>query len=205
MSRTSPRRLAIPPVQGSPAGVPAEAAGFTLAEMLAVMVIVGIFATMMAPLFTPDRWRADSAVQELAMGLNAAQRLAVLSQHDLIVTFGTADNVMRLHSDNDNDGVRDAGEDVRVQQLPENMGFGGGGAPALPSGGNPVNFASGGPDTTLTFHRNGSASRSGILYVRPLRGSMATDPGAVRALSVERATGEVRCYSYRTGTWEPSC
>jgi len=205
MPRTPPRHPNVPVAQGRPAGAPVGAPGFTLAEMLAVMAIVGIIATIMAPLFTPDRWRADSAVQELAMGLNAAQRLAVLSQHDLVVTFGTADNVMRLHSDKDNDGVVDAGEDFRIQQLPENMGFGGSGAPALPRSGSPVNFASGGQDTILTFHRNGSASRSGILYLQPLRGSMASDPGAVRALSVERATGEVRCYSYRTGAWEPSC
>lgn len=206
MSRMPALDHAAPPTRASPlGGVPAGSAGFTLGEMVLVMAIVGIVASMMSPLFTPDRWRADSAVQELAMGLNAAQRLAVLRQHDLVVTFGAADHVITVHSDEDNDGVRDAGEDVRIQQLPENMRFGGEGVPALPRGGSPVNFASGGKDTTLTFHRNGSASASGVVYVRPLSGSMSGEPGAVRALSVERATGEVRCYSYRTGTWEPTC
>jgi Tfp pilus assembly protein FimT len=173
--------------------------------MLLVMVIVGVMASMMTPLLSTDRWRADSAAQELAMGLTTAQRLAVLRQHDLVVTFVVSDRVMRLHSDGDNDGIQDAGEDVRVQELPENMGFGGDGVPALPRGGGSINFASSGQDGTLTFHRNGSASASGVVYLRPSRGSMSMDPGAFRALSVERATGEVRCYSYRTGSWEPSC
>ena len=179
--------------------------GFTLAEMLFVVVIVGILASMMTPLFSPGRRRADSAVQELVMSLNAAQRLAVLRQHDIIVTFGITDRVIRLHKDLDNDGIQDAGEDVIVQELPETMGFGVDGAPSLPQGPGPVSFASGTGDPTLTFHRNGSASSSGVAYVRPLQGSMSLSPEAVRALTVERATGEVRCYSYRTGSWEPSC
>ena len=37
------------------------------------------------------------------------------------------------------------------------------------------------------------------------RAVWAASPEAVRALTVERATGEVACHSYRTGTWEFSC
>lgn len=139
------------------------------------------------------------------MTLNAAQRLAVLRQHDVVVTFGLADHFIRLHRDANNDGVEDPGEDVRIHELPETMGFGGDGAPALPQGAGPVSFAPGKASPTLTFHRNGSASASGAIYLRPMVGSMSTDPEAVRALTIERATGQVRCYSYRTGLWEPSC
>lgn len=188
-----------------PPGAAVAPSGFSLAEMLFVVVIIGILASMVTPLFAPGRWRADSAVQELAMSLNAAQRLAVLRQHDVVVTFDVAGGVIRIHRDVNNDGIRDTGEDFRVQELPETMGFGGDGAPSLAQGTGPVSFAAGGTDPTLTFHRNGSASASGVIYVRPLLGSLSLDPEAVRALTVERATGEVRCYSYRTGSWEPSC
>jgi prepilin-type N-terminal cleavage/methylation domain-containing protein len=180
-------------------------AGFSLAEVIFVVVVVGILTSMVTPLFSPGRWRTDSAVQELALTLNAAQRLAVLRQHDLVVTFELDDHRIRLHKDGDNDGIEDPGEEVSVQALPETVGFGLGTAPALPHGAGPVSFASGSGDPRLTFHRNGSASDSGVVYVRPEYGSMAANAEAVRALTVERATGEVRCYSYRTGSWVPSC
>jgi len=51
---------------------------------------------------------------------------------------------------------------------------------------------------TLIFHRNGSANATGAVYLRPVEGSLAGDSQGVRALTVERATGEVRCHSYRT-------
>jgi len=62
--------------------------------------------------------RADSAVQELTLGLNAAQRLAVLRQHDVVVRFLLSDRLVRIHQDEDNDGTEDDGEDTRVIELP---------------------------------------------------------------------------------------
>lgn len=179
--------------------------GFTLTEMLFVVIIVGVMAGMMTPLFQPGRWRADTAAQELAMTLNATQRLAVLKQHDIVVTFVTDDRVLHLLHDMDNDGVADTGEEMRVFELPETIGFGTAGVPALGSGTGPITFASGSDDPTLTFHRNGSASASGYIYLRPLVGSVSDSKEGVRALSIERATGEVRCFSYRTGDWEATC
>lgn len=179
--------------------------GFTIAEMVLVLVIVGVLTGIMTPLFSPGRWRADSAVQELSMGLNGAQRLAVLRQHDVVVTFVLSDREVVIHQDANNDGTRDQGEDIRTIQLPETVGFGSGGAPLLRHLAGPVSFGTSGSDPTLTFHRNGSASASGIVYLRPLEGSLSASPESVRALTVERATGEIRCYSYRTGSWEDAC
>jgi type II secretory pathway pseudopilin PulG len=173
--------------------------------MLFVLIIVGVMASMMTPLFQPGRWRADTAAQEVAMTLNATQRLAVLRQHDIVVTFVGADRTLHLLRDVDNDGEADTGEDMRVFELPETIGFGTAGAPALGPGTGPITFATGSDDPTLTFHRNGSASASGYIYLRPLVGSVSTSAEGVRALSIERATGEIRCFSYRTGAWEESC
>ncbi len=180
-------------------------AGFSLYELLFVLVIVGIITGMMTPLFSPGRWRADNAVQELALSLAAAQRLAVLRQHDVVVTFDVDDRAYTILEDNDNDGEQDDGENYRLVQLPETIGFDRGAAPALPEGGAAITFAPQTGDPVLTFHRNGSASTSGAIYLRPVEGSLASSTEAVRALTIERATGEVRCYSYRTGSWEESC
>ncbi len=179
--------------------------GFTLGEMLLVLVIVGVMAGIMTPLFAPGRWRADSAAQELSMGLNAAQRLAVLRQHDVILTFSLSGREVFVHQDSNNSGTKDDGEELRTIQLPETMGFGSGSAPLLRHLAGPISFADGTGDPTLTFHRNGSASASGIIYLRPIEGSMSASAEGVRALTVERATGEVRCFTYRTGAWENSC
>ena len=179
--------------------------GFTLIELVFVMVIVGIIASMMTPLFSPGRWRADSAVQELAISLNAAQRLAVLRQHDIIVRFRLSDRSVFIHQDANNNGAQDEGEDTRTLELPETVGFGSGSVPNLPEGAGPVSFPIRAGVPTLVFHRNGSANATGALYLRPVEGSMSGASQGVRAITVERATGEVRCFSYRTGSWEAAC
>lgn len=180
-------------------------AGFSLVEMLFVLVIVGVLTSMIAPAFSPGRWRADSAVQEVALSLNAAQRLAVLRQHDVVVRFLLSERALRIHRDGNNNGTEDDGEDVRLQTLPETMGFGSGSVPDLSEGAGPVSFPVRAGSPTLVFHRNGAASSSGVVYVHPVEGSLSQSTEGVRALTVERATGEVRCLSFRTGTWEGSC
>jgi prepilin-type N-terminal cleavage/methylation domain-containing protein len=179
--------------------------GFTIVELLVVLTLAGLIMAIAAPILEPGRWRADSAVQELMVGLNAAQRLAVLRQHDVIVTFLLNERLIRVHRDADNDGAVDPGEETRVIELPETVGFSRGSVPPLEGISDDVSFAVNGGGPRLVFHRNGSASQWGMAYLRPVEGSMSADVEAVRAVSVERATGQVRCYSYRTGSWETSC
>lgn len=182
-----------------------ESRGFTIVELVMVLVLAGILMSMMAPVLQPGRWRADSAVHELTLSLNAAQRLAVMRQHDIVVTFDLIARRVWVLQDQDNDGIADDGENQKLIELPETIGFGLGGAPALPQGAGPVSFRDRGAGPTVTFHRSGSASESGAAYLHPFQGSLSGNTEGVRALTVERATGEVRCFSYRTGSWEPAC
>lgn len=181
--------------------------GFTMIELVVVLVVAGVLTSIAAPMLSPGRWRADSGVQEVMAALNAAQRLAVLRQHDVIVTFLLPEGAMEVHRDEDNDGAVDAGEDVRLVELPETIGFGLDGTTSM--SGDPASstatFADAGAGPSVAFRRNGSASEAGRIYLRPLRGSMSEDAEASRALTLERSTGELRCFSYRTGAWEPSC
>ena len=58
----------------------------------------------------------------------------------------------------------------------------------------------------LKFHRNGAASEEGILYLTSTRAAASDDiPQDTRALMVERATGRIRCFSYRTLAWVEGC
>lgn len=179
--------------------------GYSLVELVIVLALASLIMSIAAPMLDPGRWRADSAVQEVMVGLNAAQRLAVLRQHDVAVTFLVDERLLRVHRDADNDGMVDAGEDTRVIELPETVGFSRGSAPPLEGVADDVSFALTDGDPRLVFHRNGSASEAGTAYVRPLEGSMSLEVEASRAVTVERATGQVRCFSYRTGSWEASC
>jgi prepilin-type N-terminal cleavage/methylation domain-containing protein len=183
----------------------ASRAGFTLVEILLVLGILGIILTIAAPSISPDRWRSDGAVQVVAIAMNAAQRTAVLRQHDVVLTFERSNDRIRVHLDLDNDGDVDGDEATRVIELPETMGFKNTGAAAISGGTPPITFATGSEDPTLTFHRNGSASDEGAVYLGPVRGRRSSTPTASRAVTIERATGVVRCYSYRNGSWEEAC
>jgi prepilin-type N-terminal cleavage/methylation domain-containing protein len=181
--------------------------GFTMIELVVVLVVAGVLTSIAAPLFSPGRWRADSGVQEVMAGLIAAQRLAVMRQHDVVVTFLLTERALQVHRDENNDGAIDAGEDVRLIQLPETVGFGLGSTPSLAGDASTTTatFADAGSGPRIVFRRNGSASEAGRVYLRPLEGSLSQDASGARALTVERSTGEVRCASYRTGSWEAPC
>ncbi|MDT8368568.1 MAG: prepilin-type N-terminal cleavage/methylation domain-containing protein [Longimicrobiales bacterium] len=180
--------------------------GFTMVELVFVLLILLVLTSLVAPAISPARWRADGAVHNLAMTMSAAQRNAVLRQHDMIVQFLEDERFIGIHSDADNDGDVDPGEDTRVVDLPETMGFGNAGAPELPA-----DFAIGplvpvgASNPHVTFHRSGSASAAGALYLSPVDGKHRADSRSARALTVERSTGAVRCYSYASGAWEPAC
>jgi hypothetical protein len=167
--------------------------------------VLSVLMGIMAPVLKPGRWRADSAIREIALGLNAAQRLAVMRQHDIVVTFDLTKHQVRVLEDQNDNGVADAGEAWNVIELPETIAFGTGGAPDLPEGSGPVSFRDSGAGPTVTFHRNGSASETGAAYIYPYEGSLSGGTEGVRALTIERSTGEINCYSYRTGSWEESC
>ncbi len=173
--------------------------------MLFVLLLIGVLTSIMAPLISPGRWRTDNALQELALSISASQRLAVLKQHDVILTFDVPGRSYSILQDANNSGTQDTGESYRVVALEETIGYDRGSPPALPEGAGPITFASAQGDPILTFHRNGSASTSGAIYLRPVEGSLAASSESVRALTIERSTGQVRCYSYRTGSWEESC
>lgn len=178
--------------------------GFTLIEVVAVLTILGVLLGFAVKRVDLERARLDSSVHATTLTLNAAQRKAALRQHDIVVAMLEADDQLRIHDDVDSDGIMDDGEDVRLVTLADGVVFGRGGAPAHPElGSDAITFGGKqGPHPAVAFHRNGSASAFTGFY---LTFGESNEAPHTRAIRINRATGETRCYSYRTGSWEAEC
>lgn len=190
-------------MSGTP--VPRTHAGFTLHEVLVVVVLIGIMAMMAGPRFDLSRHRSESAVHAVSTTLMAAQRAAVARQHDVAVAFDAAGLRLRIHHDADNDGIVDAGEQTRVEALPAGAVFGRGGAGALDRlGAGAISFT-GRQDgmPVVVFSRGGNASEEGGLYLTSaIAETEGNRSGAARAIVVDRATGRASVLRYGGNGWE---
>jgi prepilin-type N-terminal cleavage/methylation domain-containing protein len=180
--------------------------GFSMVELIVTLALVTIITGIALPRIDFSRARVGSAAHELVTTLTAAQSRAVLNQHDVVVRFDTTGATAFIHVDTDNDGTLDAGESTRLVALPDGVQFGRGPAPARTLGTAAVSFDQlRGGLPSLTFHRNGSASQAGVIYLiagaASQRSSSATH---VRAIEVARPTGRSVCLRY-LGAWEASC
>lgn len=178
--------------------------GFSLVEVLLVIVIMGMVIAFAAPRIDVANFQVSSAVQALSTTSAAAQREAIAKQHDMILTFDAVNRELRLVWDVDSDGTIDAGERVRVVALDDRVIFGRGTAPARAFGGAAINFndvVGGLP--ALTFHRNGSASGIGGFYLTT-RAAATGDPRRARdtrAAEIVRATGRTEWWRYNGTAW----
>jgi prepilin-type N-terminal cleavage/methylation domain-containing protein len=180
--------------------------GFTLVELVVVMVLIGLMVGIVVPVLRPEKFRMDGVVVTVATTLMAQQRSAVLRQHDVVVAVDSVKRQIRVHYDADNDMVMDTGEQWFVIELDEGAVIGRGGAPARPMSSLAISMTQKqGALPALTFHRNGSASEQSILYLTSDRARPSTFAKEARAIEIERATGVVTCWSYASGTWVKTC
>jgi prepilin-type N-terminal cleavage/methylation domain-containing protein len=177
--------------------------GFSLPEMLSVVVIIGMMATIALPKSGLAGYKANSGAQVVASTLTYAQRQAISRQTDTRVAFDVANNELRIHEDADNDNVLDLGERVTVTPLPEGITFGRGTAAARGMGAAVVTFTrTQGGLPIVVFRRDGSASESGGVYVTTTAGLSVGRTADVRAVEVTRATGRAAWFSFATGAWK---
>jgi prepilin-type N-terminal cleavage/methylation domain-containing protein len=177
--------------------------GFTIIELLMVMVIFGMIVAFAAPKIDPTRYRVNSSMQVMGTTMLTVQRQAITQQHDIIVRFDTAQHRLRIHEDRDNDGTIDAGEHERSVQIGEGIVFGRGSAPAMAMGDGPVEVVRTiGGLPGIVFHRDGSASEAGGFYVTSVREARdGGHPDDTRAVMVARATGRATWFRYRSDGW----
>jgi prepilin-type N-terminal cleavage/methylation domain-containing protein len=177
--------------------------GFTMIELLMVIVIVGMLAGLALPRSGLASYQASSGARVVATALSHAQRLAVSQQSDVRVAFDVANNQLRVHEDRNNDNVIDENERVVFIPLPEGVSFGRGTALARDMGGEIVTFTrtqDGLP--LLVFHRDGTTSENGGVYLTTIVGLSVGRDADVRAVEVARATGRATWFSYASGSWK---
>lgn len=168
-----------------------------------VLFVVSLLAYMTVPAFEVVRFTMDGAARGSMAALVSAQRLAVKRQHDVIVTFDTANVRLRIHEDRNNDGQVTEGEPVRVIALDEGVLFGLGQAPAMATDAGVVTFTETQDQLpALRFIRNGSTSEEGAFYLTSRRSDRAAEFARdTRAVRVDRSTGRVSWYLYDPPGW----
>ncbi len=184
-----------------------DSRGFTLLELLVVMGLVGGIAAFVAPLIDADKFRMDAAGLEVSTSIHAAQRQGVLRGHNVNMAFDTVNGRVYVHMDNNNDKSLQSDEQLSVIPLSDDVAFGSGGAPARSKGAKAASFSadvSGNP--ALRFYRNGSANEEGIIYITSKRSQYShAFPQDTRAIEIERSTGRVSCFTYKSGSWTSPC
>ena len=170
-------------------------AGYTLGELLWVIVILGVIAGLAMPRLDWMRYRLNSEVRNVQMQLAYAQRLAVTLQHNVQITIDQVQRRLIVEEDANNDGIFAANERRRVIQQDDGINFKRVGAPNLPA---PA------PTTVMSqiiYQRDGSADQSGVVFMNTERGFNLGTPKDARALEIIRATGRAVTYKYTPSGW----
>ncbi len=180
-------------------------AGFTLIEVLTVLTVAGILMLIVVPRIDVERFQLDAAMREVGSAVAAARGRAILRQHDYVLKF--SEDRFVLLFDVNNNGKTDAGEESRTVQLSERVTFDRGGATPILGLTEAISFTKRVEQLpAVTFHRNGAASEEGVIYLTSvLAAGGDSNSQHTRALLIERATGRVRCFTYRTLAWKEGC
>ncbi|HEY7237114.1 MAG TPA: prepilin-type N-terminal cleavage/methylation domain-containing protein [Gemmatimonadaceae bacterium] len=182
----------------------ATRSGFTVIELIVVMVVVSIVMALALPRVDITRYRADGRVQIVRKAVQQAQRTSLVRQHDVIVSFDTTRQRMRVALDANNDGAITAGEIITWQALSDGGKFlipsirvDGSSAPSNPIDASQLKSVSGMP--SIVFHRDGSVSADVTIYFS----SGLASPTEFRAVRVLQGTGRTDWFRFNGTVWSP--
>ncbi len=169
--------------------------GYSLGELLWVIVILGVIAGLAIPRLDWMKFRVNAEARNTSLQLGYAQRLAVSLQHNVQVTIDHGTRRMIVDEDANNDGLYGANERRRVIQLENGVNFERNGVGTLPAPSATNEL------TRIIYRRDGSADQTGVIYLNTVRGvSLGTNNDA-RALEVIRATGRAFWYRKTATGW----
>lgn len=169
--------------------------GYSLGELLWVIVILSILTALAIPRLDWMRFRLNAEQRNISLQLTYAQRLAVSLQHNVQVTVDRTNRRLIVDEDANNDGTYASSERRRVVQLDDGVNFAKNSVADLPAP-SPTNEL-----TTIVYRRDGSADQAGVIFLNSIRGvNLGTNKDA-RALEVTRATGRATSYRYLNSSW----
>lgn len=179
-------------------------AGFTLPEVMVLLVMAGLMVTLAIPRVDTTKFRADAIAGIVRTNLEMAQRQAITRQHDMVVSFDTLGEQIRTFWDMNDDGQVDGSERISWRGLDVGVLFT---DPAVNGvSGTAIHTPVSGPGivtlggmSTITFHRDGSASTDAEIYIKVA----AHGPPWYRAITVTQSTGRVDWYrlNVESGKW----
>lgn len=191
-----------PPTGATHGGGMERRAGFSIIELLIVMVILAILSSMAIPRARTASYRADAAALLARTLLQQSQRNAITRQSNVIVSFDTVYARLRLVEDYNNNDTLNTTDRVTFRRLEEGarfatppMGRVGGGAATGAVQGTSLRVVSSLPG--VIFRRDGSASTDLELYIT-MRATVDAD---YRALVVSPTTGRIDVYKWGGSTW----
>ncbi len=211
--------------RGGRGGSLSRAAGFSLIELLMVVVIIGLLGSVAAPTFRGymQTQRLHAACRDLVTNLRFARLRAVSEQNPWVVMFLIHQRQYLLFADDG--GGR--GVVTNPQFVEENRGnlrpdpgektigpinltggvmFGLVTAADLPNGittTTPVSF--GGSPPRIVFYPNGSARETGVIMLHLVERVQTNDPAGQRVIILYKPTGASRAFTYNPGgdpTWK---
>jgi len=176
--------------------------GFTLVEIILVIVLIGAVASFAIPKLNWSAYRVNGAARAVTALLGRAQRMAVTDQYNVNVLFDVANNAIKIHEDANDDNAIQPTERVRSYPLGEGVVFGLGGAPTRTYTPAPISFTKTQNGVLeIIFRRDGSASENGGFYITSTVAANAARPKDARAIEVTRSTGRADWYQYTGSTW----
>lgn len=174
--------------------------GFTLVEMMIVVVLIAIVTAFSMPKIDYTQMRLDSAGRSLRGALQQAQARAIAQQHNVDVGVDVNRSRLVMIDDYKADMLQDSvGEHEWAASLNDGVIFA---TPSLslPGGETPIGGVAGATLTSMTyqtalikafvFHPDGSVSSDVQLYIKSQRG-LARD---WRAIYIWQATGRTDWY-----------
>lgn len=169
--------------------------GFTLSEMLLIIVIMGIIAAMGVSRLDWVHYRLNSEVRNSVSLLAYAQRLAVSLQHNVQVIVDPAVNALVVFEDANDDGVYSVSERRRQYPFDQGVVIARNGAADLPSPSVTVEYP------TYTFYRDGSADNAGVIFLTTSKAALSGNLHDSRAIEIIRATGRAFWWNNSSGSW----